>query len=76
LIGILYSCHLCGIKNAEVQVRLREPTEDVIAWMEQAVIVTLSVDHDERSPHCHPEQLCDIKIPTDGRRYVGGPVEN
>lgn len=75
-IGVLYSCHLCGIENVEVAVRMRKPEEDVIKWMNGVVIVRLGLDHHSRSPHCRPDKLWDVKIPVpEGTKFIGGPVE-
>lgn len=73
-IGCKYSCPLCGLTRIEVAVPIRAADVDVVAWMEGSLIVALSNDHRERSPHCHPDELRDIMVPTDGRDYVGGPI--
>ena len=74
-IGVLYSCDECGIRNAEVQVPSRD-AEDVIQWMEKICIIALSRDHADRSPHCRPKVLTNIKIPMTGVDRVGGaPVQ-
>lgn len=73
---ILYSCPLCGIKDAEATVRFRESSEDVIAWMKQVVEPGLARAHSSASPTCFPESLVDVKIPIPpGTEFVGGPVQ-
>lgn len=76
-IGVRYSCALCGLADVEVAVRIREPEEDVIHWMEGAVIPALGRDHFNRSPECRPLTLTSVKIPVPpGTAMVGGPVVN
>ncbi|OGA15873.1 MAG: hypothetical protein A3I63_01945 [Betaproteobacteria bacterium RIFCSPLOWO2_02_FULL_66_14] len=76
-IGIRYSCALCGLEDVEVAVRLREPEEDVIQWMEKAVTPALGRDHFNRSPRCQPSTLTQVKIPVPpGTTMVGGPAVN
>lgn len=71
---VLYSCPACGLVDVGCDVPARG-AEDVIAWLEQTMIVTLSRDHARRSPGCHPQSLKDIKIPITGTDRVGGPAE-
>ena len=61
-IRILYSCLLCGIKDASVLVDQREDAEDIKDWMEK-VTYALCQNHDHRSPHCKPSSLSEVKIP-------------
>ncbi len=75
MLGIRYSCSLCGIEKAEVKVRFRESSEDVVAWMEQIVTPALVTDHAVRSPHCRPDSLSNVMIPVpSGTEWLGGPV--
>ena len=75
-IGVQYSCDECGIDEAEVMVPAREAEQDVKDWMDRT-IVHLAIDHDSRSPRCHPQSLSRVKIPMPaGTVSVGGPVEN
>jgi hypothetical protein len=77
VIEIRYSCPRCGIRDAEVNVRLRESAEDVVAWMKSIVEPALAHDHHRRSPRCRPDQLHDVKIPLPaGTTFIGGPVHN
>lgn len=70
-IGVKYSCHLCGLKDIEVQIPARE-TEDVLAWMHQVLEPGVGADHQMRSPHCKPKTLKDVKIPMSGADRIGG----
>lgn len=74
-INIAYSCSLCGLNRIEVEVRYRESTEDVVAWMKNIVEPALCADHNKRSPFCNPDSLQNILIPTPpGTDFFGGPV--
>jgi len=76
VIGILYSCSMCGLKDAEVRVRFRSTNENVIEWMKGIVEPSLGADHAARSPDCHPKELQNVKIPVPpGTQEVGGPVQ-
>lgn len=70
-----YSCCLCGVHRAEVEVPVRT-TEDVSTWMEKVCIPAIVRDHEARSPGCRPETLPELLIPIDGRQILGGPVIN
>lgn len=70
---VRYSCHACGIEKAEVPVRYRSSSEEVLDWMLQVLTPALLADHDSRSPHCRPEGLDDVMIPITGAQYIGGP---
>lgn len=72
---VRYSCPLCGIKDAPVQVEERPSEMDVRVWMGQ-VIAAVSRDHALRSPWCHPSQLHDLKVPIAGAAFIGGPVQH
>lgn len=61
-IKILYSCDLCGIKDAVVLVDQRADDEQLIHWMNE-VTVALGDNHQHRSPNCHPKTLTEVKIP-------------
>ena len=76
MIKILYTCDLCGIKDAEVEVRERGDEEDIRDWM-QALTVAAGVDHAHKSPLCHPGTLTNVKIPispSGGR--IGDPTSH
>lgn len=71
-IEIRYSCGACGLKDVAVDVPARDSDEDVLLWMD-ATGLLLGRDHHERSPHCQPKMLQDVKIPIAGADWVGGP---
>lgn len=76
MLEVLYTCHLCGLKDQPVKIPYRSPTEDIRVWMDH-LTQRLGLDHATRSPGCDPEQLHDVKIPMPaGTQYIGGPVEN
>lgn len=72
-LDVQYSCAECGLRNVMVLIPYRESNRDVCNWMEDEVIVRLGKDHAERSPHCHPVALKEIKIPITGSDWIGGP---
>lgn len=71
-IQVKYSCVLCGIENAEVQVPARDSSEDLTSWMNQ-LSHALAEDHVRRSPHCRPKKLQNVMIPLENAGWVGGP---
>lgn len=76
MIGVIYTCDPCGVKDVEVQVRNRDSGEEVAAWMEE-VKRCLSIDHESRSPHCGAQTMTYAKIPMPvGTQFIGGPVEH
>lgn len=75
MIGIRYSCAMCGLADVEVKLPYRASEQDVVAWMKGIVEPAVCADHAERSPGCQPEDLQNIKIPMPvGTQWVGGPV--
>jgi hypothetical protein len=72
-ITVRYSCHQCGIKDAEVPIAAREPGEALNGWMDR-LGMALSKDHRRRSPWCHPDTLKDVQIPINGAQQIGGPA--
>jgi len=68
-IQVKYSCQFCGLERVCVSVpaRIGEPIE---LWMQQTVHLICD-DHDQRSPHCHPEEFAEVMIPYLGGRLVG-----
>ena len=71
-ITVFYSCLLCGLQKAACVVPARED-EDVRVWMD-STIRRVSVDHDMRSPNCHPDTLSELMIPMTGTDRIGGPI--
>lgn len=70
-IDVRYSCHKCGLAKVSVSVSAREPNEDLLGWM-NALGVAMSMDHDRRSPDCHPLSFSEVMIPMTGAAQVGG----
>jgi hypothetical protein len=75
-ITCMYSCNLCGLTKVKVEVPARGSDEDIKHYLEQVAATCLSEDHARRSPHCRPETLSEVYIPTTGAKYIGGPTEN
>lgn len=71
-ITVLYACRSCGLKDIGVAVPVRYENEDVVSWVNKCAAAT-GEDHARRSPLCASE-TGDLKIPTDGRLMVGGPL--
>lgn len=71
-IVLRYSCRACGLKDVAVTVLARDSDEDVLLWMD-ATGLLLFRDHRDRSPHCQPKTLQNVKIPMVGAEWVGGP---
>ena len=67
-----YTCHQCGIIDAEVTVREREPGEYVGVWVGM-VGVRARQDHAAKSPYC-PSKTVDLMIPTMPGQRIGGPI--
>lgn len=69
MIRVRYSCAACDVEEQEVDVRPREPGEDVAAWMREAVQAGIGIDHRSRSPWCRSTTAANVKIPLpkDGR---------
>jgi hypothetical protein len=75
VITVLYSCDLCGLVDAPVQLPYRESSEDVVEWVHKVGAICAQ-DHMRRSPERKPETLQNIKIPMPaGTEWVGGPVQ-
>ena len=72
-IKVKYSCHRCGLKDAEVLVSARS-SEDVIEWLNQTVNPNVKYDHTMRSPRCTATSFQNLMIPITGTDMVGGPA--
>lgn len=57
-----YSCSLCGVKDAEQELPLRGPAEEIRAYMD-AVVRTFLMHHLLRFPGCQATEFTGIKIP-------------
>lgn len=74
---ILYTCRACSLYDIKINVRFRKSNEDIIHWMNHAVIPLISDDHHKRSPICAVTTLTDIKIPLPhGIEMIGGIVKH
>ena len=60
---LTYSCDGCGLKNADVMVRYREPDEDIVHWIDTVVGMAISADHQAKSPLCPSRTMRELKIP-------------
>ena len=75
-IQILYSCHLCGVVKARLDVVERSSGEDVLRWMDK-VSEAIGADHAGRSPSCGATKISEVWIPVpDGTQNVGQRVKN
>lgn len=70
-IRVLYSCQMCALKDAAVDVPARGD-EDVKVWMD-ATVLAVWRDHWKRSPRCRPNVLTEMKIPVSHTDRIGGP---
>lgn len=69
-IECMYSCTLCGIIKAHVEVACRTDDEDISDWVKNVCVPTLCDDHAKRSPSCHPEKLSEVYIPITGSKFI------
>lgn len=76
MIPVVYTCGKCRVHDATVQVEERKEGQDVVEWMEQVCIRALMRHHAQRSPYCNADKFQTIKIPTQNRKVVGGPVQH
>jgi hypothetical protein len=60
-VKVQYTCFTCALTDRTVSVREREPSEDVVAWVE-FVRREVARDHLRVSPRC-VSRHCDLKIP-------------
>lgn len=72
MVTVLYSCRVCGALDRPVEVKAREPDQDLMLWM-TAVQIALGADHATRA--CH-SPVCDLKIPLPkDADYLGQPTK-
>lgn len=70
------TCHHCGAANVPFLVRYREPTEDVVAWVEKVIRPAMGRAHLLHSPVCMSGQ-CDLYIPfSEGAKGLGTKIIN
>lgn len=68
-----YTCHQCGIRQKNVEVRARKATESVVEWMFD-IRLFISMDHRKTSPLCTSESM-DLMIPiADQNKPLGTAV--
>lgn len=63
MIGFLFSCQSCGLKNRRVAVRFRHPNEGIEHYFNDAVTPALGQMHRILSPVCGTTLLTDIVFP-------------
>jgi hypothetical protein len=73
-IEVLYSCEVCGLKDAKLNVAARAEHQHVAAWME-ATVFRIARDHSRLSPNCTSITLTEIKVPIEAETPIGGPVK-
>ena len=61
-VQIQYSCAVCGLTDASVNVPERV-IDNVIHWFEHIAMPRVMEDHRKRSPDCKPKSLTNIKMP-------------
>ena len=76
-IPVLYCCEECCLTYRRVNVPVRNPSSDVVKWMEQVVITAIAFDHRVVSPRCRATRISDtlIWMHKDGK-YVGHRPES
>lgn len=71
VVGVLYTCDKCGLKDKLVNVEERAPDEELTDWMYK-VQLACSQDHDRVSPTCYIYKFTHVKIPmAHGSDFVG-----
>ena len=72
-VTVKYSCHVCGLVKAELEVAARGAEQDVVAWVE-GLRPQLGADHLRRSPGC-TAAAADLYIPLPaGAARIGDPT--
>lgn len=61
---IMYKCN-CMKADRIVEVRDREPDEEIVHWVENAVATAIWKNHKDWSPHCRKTTTEYVKIPLD-----------
>jgi len=64
----MYSCNLCGIEKAHVQVPILEESQSVLDWLDNTATPAIEViiaDHSRRSPNCFSNTFSEV--------VIGGP---
>lgn len=68
----MFDCRPCGLLRAEVFVEERDPTRNVVAWLDEVVRPAVARRHRELSKYCNA-RTADIYLPAGGD-YIGQPA--
>lgn len=71
-ISVVYTCGLCDVTDATVQLPARDSEQDLLEWMNQ-LTAAIQADHLRRSPGCFARKIRHVKIPIANAEWVGGP---
>ena len=63
--NIVYKCR-CMAEEAEIAVPDRNDDECIVHWLRHICSSACALDHRQRSPRCHSEEIEYLKIPLDG----------
>lgn len=74
VILVKYTCDDCGVSGAEVRVRARRASEDIVNFIETAVSPAITADHRRRSPLCDAGVITKIAIPMPPGGRPGDPM--
>lgn len=72
LIGVKYTCGLCTVVDATVQVPARPSEMDLEKWMANLTAI-IQADHQRRTPGCPARKLKQVAIPVSNAEWIGGP---
>jgi len=73
-IRCMYSCRLCGIQKASLDVPARGDDEEVGHWVGETCARAIGEDHAKRSPGCSAQKIDEVWIPINGAPRVGDPA--
>lgn len=74
-IKVMYSCRLCGVLRAEVEVPERGEQEGVVEWVGETLARRIGNDHERRSPDCGATAIDEVWIPANAEG-IGRPVKH
>ena len=63
MIELKYTCDLCGLRRVTCKTAKRKDGQDIGEWMKDVVTPSLVLDHEKRSPGCHPSRFGEVMIP-------------
>ena len=75
-IAVHYTCRMCGVEDAIVNVRARGEEQDVVNWLQETCARAIYNDHIARSPQCPATSISEVKIPIAGADKIGGVAQN